>query len=367
MSAPFPVSGGTLPRVPDRFEEWFRSSLPRALGNDRFEISRAHPDEFEAVYALVNEAFGLKRSRAYYDWWYRGSPHGVARCWLVRERSTRRLVSSSAHLPWPCARGDAALWGLQLCDVAVVPDLQRLGITQMRREAQAIHPHYAEEYRIGWPNTKSHGQKRKHGHDNETLGPLREGSFPLTPAAGLLRRSVARLRRARGGGGAEDAAASGLRVERVDRFDAGFDALTLRCMAWSGFWSPHAADFLNWRYLDDPCDSHLALAVCEGDDVLGYCVVRTRGSRALLMEFVAPPREAAALALLGAARRAAATAGCQRLGFFATPLWPHWRTFESAGFVDRPGSRRFMVLGPEPHDALALERWQLVPGDQDAP
>ena len=115
-------------------------------------------------------------------------------------------------------------------------------------------------------------------------------------------------------------------------------------MAWSGFWSPHAADFLNWRYLDDPCDSHLALAVCEGDDVEGYCVVRTRGSRALLMEFVAPPREAAVLALLGAARRAAATAGCQRLGFFATPLWPHWRTFESAGFVDRPGSRSFMVI-----------------------
>jgi hypothetical protein len=96
-------------------------------------------------------------------------------------------------------------------------------------------------------------------------------------------------------------------------------------------------------------------------------VVRTRGSRALLLEFVAPPREAVARALLGAARRAAATAGCERLGFFATPLWPHWRTFESAGLVDRPGTRSFMVVDPEPHDALVLERWQLVPGDQDAP
>jgi hypothetical protein len=259
------------------------------------------------------------------------------------------------------------LWHLQLCDVAVVPDLQRLGITQMRREAQAVHPHYAEEYRIAWPNAKSLGQKRKHGHDNEMLGPLREGIFRLTPTRGPLRRAVARLWRARGFGATDDTSASGLHVEFVDRFDCDFDHVTLRCMHWPDFWSPHAADFLNWRYLDHPSESHLALAVYEHDDPVGYCVVRTHGSGALLMEFAAPSRDAVTGLLLNAAKQAAARAGCTRLGFFGTPGWPHWETFEEAGFLDIPGVRSFLVVDPEPHDAVVLERWQLVPGDQDAP
>ena len=60
-------------------------------------------------------------------------------------------------------------------------------------------------------------------------------------------------------------------------------------------------------------------------------------------------------------------AWCHRLAFFSPPLWPHWRLFDESGFVERRGDRRFMVIDPEPHDARAVERWQLVPGDQDAP
>jgi hypothetical protein len=361
------VARRSLPEVPDRFEEWLRTPLPRALGNERFEVTRAHPKDFDAIYELVNDAFGVNRSRAQYDWWYRDSPHGIARCWLVRERSTGRLVSSSAHLPWPLALGDTAVWNLQLCDVAVIPDFQRLGITQMRREAQAVHPHYAEEYRIAWPNAKSLGQKRKHGHDDEMLGPLREGMFPLESRRGLLRRAFARLGRAAGRGVTDPAAARGLHAARVKRFDASFDRITLRCMGWSGFWSPHAVDFLNWRYLDHPTESHLALAVYEHDDAVAYCVVRTHGSSALLMEFAAPRDEAVTGLLLDFAKEAAARAGCNRLVFFGTPGWPHWGAFEAAGFLERPGVRSFLVVDPEPHDALVLERWQLVPGDQDAP
>ncbi len=36
-------------------------------------------------------------------------------------------------------------------------------------------------------------------------------------------------------------------VEEVRRFDSSFDDVTHRGMAWHGFWSPHDADFLNWR------------------------------------------------------------------------------------------------------------------------
>jgi ribosomal protein S18 acetylase RimI-like enzyme len=356
-----------LPRAPDRFDEWLTTPLSHELGDERFAVSRAHPKDFEAIYALVNAAFGVRRPRAQFEWWYRDNPHGLARCWLVHERRTGRLVSTSAHVPWPLARGDGALWGLQLCDIAVLPDQQRLGITQMRREAQALHPHYAEEYRIGWPNTKSLGMKRKHGHDDEILGPLREGCFALTPADHWLPRALARMRREPRRAGTSDPASGALRVESVKRFDSDIDRVTLGCMSWPGFWCPHDSDFLNWRYLEHPSESHLALAVYEGPDAVGYCVFRSRGSSALLMEFAAPAREAVTRLLLDAAKEAAVRAGCSRLFFHATPLWPHWGVFAEAGFVERPGDRCYMVIDPEPHDARALERWQLVPGDQDVP
>src|SRR6185295_3782939 len=88
------------------------------------------------------------------------------------------------------------------------------------------------------------------------------------------------------------------RVEAVQRFDSSFDDVTRRCMAWDGYWSPHDADFLNWRYLGDPVAEHLALALMVGTTLTGYSVVRVEGGRARLMEFVVPhepPRVAHAL------------------------------------------------------------------------
>ncbi len=157
-------------------------------------------------------------------------------------------------------------------------------------------------------------------------------------------------------------------MEEVGRFDSGFDAVTRRCMAWKGFWSPHDAEFLNWRYLDRPVGTHRALAVLAGDEVAGYCVVRTDGSKGkgLLLEFAAPERGEVPRLLLRSARKAAREAGCRQLGFFATPGWRHWPAFRAAGLVPRRPHRILGLVGPPALGAQVLENWQLVPGDGDA-
>ena len=155
-------------------------------------------------------------------------------------------------------------------------------------------------------------------------------------------------------------------MEEVGRFDSGFDEVTERCMAWKGFWSPHDAEFLNWRYLDRPLGTHRALAVLDGDEVAGYCVVRSDGRTGLLMEFTAPEPGEVPLLLLRSAMEAARAAGCRRLAFDATPGWRHWPTFRAAGLEDRRPRRFLQVDTYHPLGAGRLEDWQLLPGDDDA-
>jgi hypothetical protein len=154
-------------------------------------------------------------------------------------------------------------------------------------------------------------------------------------------------------------------VEEVRRFDSSFDEVTERCMDWKGFWSPHDSEFLNWRYLDRPLGSHQALAVLDGDEVAGYCVVRSDERTGLLMEFAAPEHGEVPLLLLRSALEAARAAGCRRLAFDATPGWRHWPTFRAAGLEDRRPRRFLSVFGSSAFGAGKLEDWQIVPGDDD--
>ncbi len=360
-----------LPKTKDRFEEWLRMPLPREAGDPRFEIRRAPPWEFERIYDLVDATFGVARPRVLFDWLYRRNPGGMARCWIVSEKRSGRLIGNAAHLPWPIARGGEALWGFQVGDAAAAPGFQRQGISELRAQAHTWDPDYAKEIRFAWPNEKAIGHKRKQGHANELLGPLSEGVFPLEATARSRGRRWLRLLTLAG----SDLAATSRRtrtgrrrklaVEAVTRFDSGFDEVTERCMSWRGFWSPHDADFLNWRYLDHPTRSYRAQAALEGEDVAGYCVIRSEGSSALLMEFAAPERGEVARRLLQGALEVARKSACRRLSFFAPPGWRHWPSFRDAGTVDRSSSHFLWVDHSFPPAPPCLRDWQLTPGDHD--
>ncbi|MBW1685767.1 MAG: hypothetical protein JRS35_11995, partial [Deltaproteobacteria bacterium] len=125
------------------------------------------------------------------------------------------------------------------------------------------------------------------------------------------------------------------------------------------------SEFLNWRYFAHPTRSYRALAALDGEDPAGYCVLRTQGRAALLMEFAAPGGGAAPRLLLQRALEAAREADCRQLAFYAPPGWRHWPSFRSAGLAERRSDRYLNVRGTPHPDAYRIEGWQVLPGDCD--
>jgi len=74
------------------FEQWLHAPMDEASPDPRFEVRRARPEDFEAIFDLVDDVFDMKRPRAQYDWLYRRNPYGLARCWITLGKETRKPV-----------------------------------------------------------------------------------------------------------------------------------------------------------------------------------------------------------------------------------------------------------------------------------
>jgi len=360
--------------VVDRFEEWLHAPAPLESRHPRFDIRRAVPAEFDGIYDLVDEAFGLKRPRAQYDWLYRRNPYGVARCWVAFDRASGRLVGSSASWPWPMAQGAHWVEGAQWGDSVVAPGWQRHGIAGLRIDTLRSHAWQAKTIALSWPNQKRRGAVIKGGVAAEIVGPVPRAVLLLNAKAFLAEHMWPAPVSAFGGAVLDTALTAwrklvlrgqtGLAVEAVRRFESSIDEVTLRCMTWPGFWSPHDADFLNWRYLEHPTAHYLAFAQMDGGKLAGYYVLKIDGQASWLMEFVAPvsPRRFGSALLLHVIETARA-AGCTHLEFSAPPGWRHWRLLRSVGFLPVP-SKIYLWPGDEP-ELRQLAMWQWVPGDID--
>jgi len=362
------------PRV-DRFAEWFRAPVPLESTHPRFDIRRARPAEFDRIYDLVDESFRVQRPRAVYDWLYRRNPFGLARCWVVIDRASNRLVANAASWPWPMAQGAERLEGVLGGDWVIAPEWRRQGISALRTEVWDGHPWRGKITALSWPNEKSRGSGTKRGRGERIVGPVPRAVLPLNAECYLAAKRWPAVFAAIGGTVADAALEmwravrlprqTGLVIEPVRRFNSSFDAVTQRCMAWHGFWSPHDADFLNWRYLDHPAGQYTAFAVAEGADLAGYYVLKVGGLAGWLMELAVPvsPRRLGGAVLLHAAKTAR-EAGCAYLRFSAPPRWRHWQLLHAAGFVPTP-SEIYLWPGGEGPKVRQLDMWQWVPGDMD--
>jgi len=351
------------------FEQWLHAPMDEASPDPRLEVRRARPEDFDAIFDLVDEVFGTKRPRARYDWLYRRNPNGFARCWITVDKETREIVATTSDFPWPTALGEERVYGASAGDAVVARGLQRKRISLLRRAANKRHPLFTREIVFGWPNERSvrrlHGQQRT----GRLQGPLprcvlqlsarkrlawRGWPRPLAFCVGPVLDAAEAIRQRAG---------RGLCVEDVARFDERFDSVSKRSMCRDGIWFPRDAEFLNWRYPGHPSQEYRSLALLAGDDdLVAYCVLRLDGRLARLMEFAA--LDGAETALLAAAGRAARESGCARLEIFATPDWKRWPLFRHAGFVERP-STHYVYLRSHGAEQSRLDEWQLLPGDHD--
>ncbi len=241
--------------VPRDFETWHATPIPDEPDHPELCARRAHTSEFERIYDLVDAAFEVRRPRALYDWLYRRSPLGPARCWTIVERKSGRFVNSVARIPWPFQLGDEPIEGSVQVDSATAVDWRGQNISALKK-GRRNDPWQRRSVVVGWPNLKSQRAAQKHGRSHTLLGPLPRCVLPLR-AGELLRERGWPAPLATAAGAAADRAlawrratasrASDIRLEEIRRFEADFDPVTRRALRHDGFWSPHPADFLNWR------------------------------------------------------------------------------------------------------------------------
>ncbi len=361
----------------DLYDEFMRLEAPGESEDPRFVVRRIAEHEYEKVFTCVDQAFAKKRPRPLYDWLYRKNPYGRARVWAVEERSTGRILKTGSSFPWPVWNGATPLRGALSGDASTVPDWQRKGLSYIRKAVRRTHPWTGTICSFSGPNENSRAVSVKHGEEDEILGALKGGLFVLRGGALANRIGKAKpLVRAAGGTLGWIAGAwrrvnltpshnSHRRLEQLDSFTSEFNDVTCQTMFFEGYWCPHNADFLNWRYVNHPVEDYRAYALLEGNQLIAYSIVRFDNEVATLAEFAAEPGQDA-IDLLSQVLNEVQSQGCGALNFFGTPGWRHWRLFHKAGALPyRSKNYLEAVYEPDQLNVQNIQNWQVTPGDRD--
>src|SRR5512140_3279123 len=174
------------------FDDWLRAPVPYVCPDTRLELRRATPADFDAIYGIIDAAYGSPTPRAVHDWLYRRNPLGPARCVLAIERRSGRRVGCHVTWPWPAARGTTPLPAGLSGDLAVTPDWQRQGVAGAVRAFRVAHPWSRDTILLSWPNSISRHALRRGGFGRALLGELPRRTLPLKVADDLAQRGVPR-------------------------------------------------------------------------------------------------------------------------------------------------------------------------------
>ena len=359
----------------DPYEAWFNTPVDACSPDPRFNVRRATPEDFNRIYDCVDAAFGRKRPRELYDWWYLRNPYGKARMWILEEIATKLILKNGGSFPWPIWKGDEALMGAMSGDAATMPEWQRKGLSHVRRVVNRAHPWRGKICTISGPNEGSRIVTTKKGEASDLLGPLQAGLLILRGSPLLEKFNLPSIFAKSIGGLATLASAAwrkmllsaeveGYRLVPITRFSADFDQITIRTMRSEGFWCPHGHEFLNWRYIDYPTESYLAFGLERHNQIVGYTVIRMDGDQVGLSEFAADEQDAPAL--MGLLLGQVSFLGGAFISFFSTRAWKHWALFHRAGMLPYKSPNHFEVTHKQDEeDAHNIEMWQVTPGDRD--
>lgn len=73
----------------DLFEYWHRAPMGDSAGVPGYHVRRATPDDFEAIWDLVNDAFGVRRPRTLYE-----PPHGLLKKRRIATMRSLKMTSA---------------------------------------------------------------------------------------------------------------------------------------------------------------------------------------------------------------------------------------------------------------------------------
>ena len=197
------------------------------------------------------------------------------------------------------------------------------------------------------------------------IGPLAARLAPLVDLS-LGGRARARFGASDGSGTEE--------LVRLDRFDQRVDALFDAVCPPTGLVGERHADWLNWRYVDNPTGRQECFALLRGEELAGYLVAEFVDGNAYLVDHLAAGPDDLATLL-----RAFTTLAWTREMEEATAMHfdhhPAVPLLLQLGYERPRGRKPFRDVFPwivracredAPGADLALDRWHVSDGDRDA-
>jgi predicted N-acetyltransferase YhbS len=331
-----------------------------------WEISMYEEGDKAGVLELIRDEYGDVdlAQEAYFDWLRTASPPGV-RQWLVREKVSRRVISSgttvAARASWQGQKVPALLG----FNIIVAPEYRRQGIhTTLTRQTGEDIRKAGFCFTTVFPNPKSMPQlaRSKNFHlvsqvpllirplDIATLANVmvrkRVPRWGVELGWGVASRTVWRSRRPRENGNA-------IRIFEDTELDEGYDRFWDQVKAKYDLMLVRDRDFLQWRFLDIPTrEYHVLSARQDGVDrnakranppVLGYIVLRqadVRGTMTgIIADFMVLPGQQgdeAGLRLLHAALERWKQAQVPLTGGLVLPHTQEYSIMRRAGFLSAP-------------------------------
>ncbi len=351
------------------WRDWKEAQPEFQSPDPKFELRLSSPEDFPEIYALLNSVFDAKRSKAEYDWIYEQNPYGKASCDLTIEKSSGLIVATNARFPWPLSRGEQDLDSVQGGDSATLKRLQRQGLVALRIQFQQSHPWDSQKISLSLPNKASRASARKYNRPTPTLPTpfakkvldwrsfLSTKGVPdyLVKLAAPVANALTRL---------SNRKPTDLKIEPIRRFYQEHQTLSLNCSHSNGFWCPHGAEWMNWRYFSHPTKEYVAHGLYSQDELKAFSVVRLDHDSAMLMELISPDVQLSQI-LLAEVDRVAREAGAITIDTYASKSWSQWSALRQQHYFMRPSSIYLSTKCIDHPEVMLPENWQLLPGDSD--
>ena len=226
-------------------------------------------------------------------WKYQKCPDGPGQI-LIAENPDGRIVGMMAYLPRRfTSDGTGPFCLMQGVDAFVPKALRGKGIYS---EIAALARREMNVPKIAFPNELSIGFGVKYGW--RALAPLRVWRFPVAlglplskkpfPFLPTLANAFAKLYTTCWTGPLP----KDLRMKIVRRFEKDYTEQGDRIQG------IRSADYLNWRFIDNPMRTYSAYEFFQGDENIGYCVYAKRDFSAEIFDFITVRRRRKCLRLL---------------------------------------------------------------------
>ena len=333
--------------------------------------------EKERLAPFLRDHLPAHRNTHYYDWLYLRNPFGRGRAWVALEEGTTEIVGAAAAFPRLTHVNGQPTTCWNLGDFAILPEYRSLGpAVQLQRcclrevldggiPFAYDHPSCNMMAVYRWMKIMPTGEVVRYAR------PLRvDGQVEKILGKGALSRGVSGVGNlALSIAGRRASTASPINAAALTgRFDDRVDALDHRLSAQGIVAGARTADYLNWRYLDNPLGDHDVFIVEEDEMIRGYIVVRREDETATVTDFMAEPESSVTDALLSRTIDSVRGTSIRTLSVPVLQNSALVPTLEGWGFQPRE-SRPFVVStqhgGPLDGTVNRAANWYHTDGDRD--